>query len=117
MTTSEEIADFIKTGFIPADKVKDFEPFVQAMNARMEVVQRESLPWSTRSVISAIRSVSEFKRELAELMRRYDMDQLMQTPDSVLAEYVLGILGGYRAAKEQAEHARRGAEDGEFEIR
>lgn len=42
--------------------------------------------------------MSEFKRELEALINRHSMENGSNTPDFILAQYLLGCLEGFNAA-------------------
>lgn len=42
----------------------------------------------------------ELRRELARVLNVHDVDNLANTPDFVLADYLVGCLAAYTAAKE-----------------
>ncbi len=47
--------------------------------------------------------MSEFERELANLINRHSMENASNTPDYILAQYLLGCLGAFTAATQQRE--------------
>lgn len=48
-----------------------------------------------------------FSQELESLLNRYSMDTKTNTPDFILAEYLLACLGAYKGAQAASAHWHR----------
>lgn len=51
--------------------------------------------------------LDDFEKDLAEVINRHGMASQCETPDYVLAEYVVLILGSYKQARLKAKNYSR----------
>jgi hypothetical protein len=59
---------------------------------------------SEESVADKVNRIGRFTRELEHLINRCSIDNDLNTPDFILAEYIVNMLSAYNTAKARTDH-------------